>query len=59
VVQVILHEVCEDLKICLVELDEDNDELDDDLNSIWKIYFEEGIENKQVIYQNKKKNQRV
>jgi hypothetical protein len=59
VVQVILHEVCEDLKICLVELDEDNDELDDDLNLIWKIYFEEEIENKQVIYQNKKKNQRV
>jgi hypothetical protein len=59
VVQVILHEVCDDLKICLVELEGDNDELDDDLNLIWKIYFEGGMENKQVIDQNKKKNQKV
>jgi hypothetical protein len=59
VVQVILHEAREDLKICLVELEGDNDDLDDDLNLIWKIYFEEGIENKQAIDQNKKKNQKV
>jgi len=57
VVQVILHELIEDLKTCFDELEEALHEVV--LNLIWKIYFEEEVEDKQVIGQNKRKSQKV